>query len=77
MDRGLEFRRWEYVPGRRSSVTLTPSRVGGRELFRDEETGEYVPEKARKMKIFDKEVWVEEPALRQFPVLVDDDDSCS
>jgi Regulator of G protein signaling domain len=35
------------------------------ELFRDEETGEYAPNKERKLRIFDKEVWVEEPALRQ------------
>ena len=35
------------------------------ELFRDEESGEYAPEKERKLRIFDKEVWVEEPALRQ------------
>ena len=35
------------------------------ELFRDEETGEYAPDKERRLRIFDKEVWVEEPALRQ------------
>ena len=35
------------------------------ELFRDEETGKYAPDKERKLRIFDKEVWVEEPALRQ------------
>jgi hypothetical protein len=35
------------------------------ELFRDEESGEYAPEKERRLRIFDKEVWVEEPALRQ------------
>jgi hypothetical protein len=35
------------------------------ELFRDEETGEYAPNKKRNLRIFDKEVWVEEPALRQ------------
>lgn len=35
------------------------------ELFRDEESGEYAPEKERKLRIFDKQVWVEEPALRQ------------
>jgi hypothetical protein len=35
------------------------------ELFRDVESGEYAPEKERKLRIFDKEVWVEEPALRQ------------
>jgi len=35
------------------------------ELFRDEETGDYAPDKERKFRIFDKEVWVEEPALRQ------------
>lgn len=35
------------------------------ELFRDEESGEYAPEAERKLRIFDKEVWVEEPALRQ------------
>jgi len=35
------------------------------ELFRDEETGEYAPDKQRRLRIFDKEVWVEEPVLRQ------------
>jgi len=35
------------------------------ELFRDEETGEYAPAKRRRLRIFDKEVWVEEPVLRQ------------
>jgi Regulator of G protein signaling domain len=35
------------------------------ELFRDEESGTYAPEKERKLRIFEKEVWVEEPALRQ------------
>ena len=35
------------------------------ELFRDEETGAYALDKERKFRIFDKEVWVEEPALRQ------------
>ena len=35
------------------------------ELFRDEESGQYSPEKERKLRIFDKEVWVEEPVLRQ------------
>jgi hypothetical protein len=35
------------------------------ELFRDEETGEYTPDKERRLRIFDREVWVEEPALRQ------------
>jgi hypothetical protein len=35
------------------------------ELFKDEETGDYAPDKERKLRIFDKEVWVEEPALRQ------------
>jgi hypothetical protein len=35
------------------------------ELFRDEESGDYAPQKERKLRIFDKEVWVEEPALRQ------------
>jgi hypothetical protein len=35
------------------------------ELFRDDETGEYAPERERRLHIFDKEVWIEEPALRQ------------
>jgi len=35
------------------------------ELFRDEETGASTPDKERRLRIFDKEVWVEEPALRQ------------
>jgi hypothetical protein len=35
------------------------------ELFRDAESGEYAADKKCKLRIFDKEVWVEEPALRQ------------
>jgi hypothetical protein len=35
------------------------------ELFHDEESGEYAPEKERRLRIFDKEAWIVDPTLRQ------------